>query len=156
MNALLKVLFLSICKMEVRASTVFENFMPPCAIWKPTNRGQNGADFEKKEFFTNFDIFSSKQAKKAFKNYMTWKMFSEGAVLPRWAKNIPISRHFAWAIESRFLQFLWAFTVLRISKNITLRLSEAFYRTEKSFCVAKWECVEFTWVSQIYRDFLYK
>ena len=46
-----------------------------------------------------------------------------------------------------------AFTV---SKNITLSLSDDFYRIKKAFRVAKSECVKVTWVSQIYRDFLYK
>ena len=45
-------------------------------------KGQNGAYFEENNFFTNFDIFSSKQAKKAFKKYLTSKKVSEGAVSP--------------------------------------------------------------------------
>ena len=71
-------------------------------------------------------------------------------------KKIPIWNNFAWAIKSRFLQFLWVFTVFTISKNVTLPLSEPFYRTEKSYRIATWDCVKVTWVSQIYRDFLYK
>ena len=59
--------------------------------------------------------------------------------LNRSPRRIQNSRHVRW-----------------IGVYITLPLSEAFYRIEKSFRVAKWECVEVTRVSKIYRDFLYK
>ena len=59
-------------------------------------------------------------------------------------------------IKVDVLLFLCVFSFLTISKSRTLPLSEAFYRSEKSFRIAKWEYVKVTWVSQIHRDFLWK
>ena len=46
--------------------------------------------------------------------------------------------------------------VFTVSKNLVLRLSQAFYRIKKAFFVAKWEHVKVRWCFVIYRDFLYK
>lgn len=76
--------------------------------------------------------------------------------LTRWAKRYQLRGHDFVSDKSRFLLFLWVFAFLTISKSRTLPLSEAFYRSEKSFRIAKWEYVKVTWVSQIHRDFLWK